>query len=176
MSLTIPDVNSLTANDWIRALELEPHPEGGYYRETHRSGLDIPGHCLPEGFGGPRSASTAIYYLLEGGEFSAFHRIRADELWHFHSGSSLLLHMIMGDGEFEARLVGCDLQAGARPQAVVPAGTWFAASVAEPSGYGLAGCTVAPGFDFDDFEMGRRAALVDQFPAHRDIIETFTRD
>jgi predicted cupin superfamily sugar epimerase len=160
------------AQHWIDHLHLQPHPEGGFYRETYRAALTLPHSALP-GHGGDRSASTAIYFLLAGDQFSAFHRIRSDELWHFYSGSGLVVHVITPPGEYQQLLLG------SRPdeqfQAVVPAGCWFASSLRHRNSYALAGCTVAPGFDFADFEMARRGELIAQYPQHRAIIERLTR-
>lgn len=153
-----------TAPDWIQLLRLSKHPEGGYYRETYRSatGVDLPG------FAGPRAASTAIYFLLPAGEISALHRIKSDELWHFYDGQPLTIHMIAGNGQTASIRLSGD-----QPQAIVPAGCWFGATVA--SEYALVGCTVAPGFDFHDFEMGDRRALLTAYPQHRPLIERLTK-
>jgi predicted cupin superfamily sugar epimerase len=124
------------ARYWIETLKLVPHPEGGYYRETYRSRLLIPKDALPAQFGGARLASTAIYFLLEGKNFSAFHRLRSDEMWHFHAG-------------------------GPR--------------VRDPGTFALVGCTVAPGFDFEDFELAKRPQFIRRYPQHRELIEQLTR-
>jgi predicted cupin superfamily sugar epimerase len=164
----------LSADDVIRLLELVPHPEGGYFRETLRA-PDLPFDFSGRGV---RSASTAIYFLLRFGDFSAFHQIRSDEAWHHYLGAPLELHLI--DGGLHTRLLlGSDLERGERPQAVVPAGVLQAARVAGGAGsaedFALVGCTVAPGFDFSDFEMPDRATLVLRFPEHRALIESLTR-
>jgi predicted cupin superfamily sugar epimerase len=127
------------------------------------------------GHGGDRSASTAIYFLLAGDQFSAFHRIRSDELWHFYSGSGLIVHVITPAGEYQQLLLGSGQDE--QFQAVVPAGCWFGSSLRHPASgsYALAGCTVAPGFDFDDFEMAKREELIAQYPQHRGVIERLTR-
>ena len=164
------------ARHWIDRLHLQPHPEGGYYRETYRAPLILPYAALPS-HGGDRSASTAIYFLLAGDEFSAFHRIRSDELWHFYAGSGLLVHVITPAGEYEQLLLGNNAAAGEQFQTVVPAGCWFGSSLRDSSAgtYALVGCTVAPGFDFVDFEMAKRNELLAQYPQHRAIIERLTR-
>lgn len=156
-------------------LQLEPHPEGGYYRETYRSGAIVAREALPAGFTGPRAVSTAIYFLLEGENFSAFHRLRSDELWHYYAGSPLFVHVIDSAGEYSLLILGNDPDAGQVPQAVVPAGYWFASHVADRKSWALAGCTVSPGFDFADFEIGQRAGLIEQYPQHREIIHRLTR-
>jgi uncharacterized protein len=164
-----------TAKYWIERLKLEAHPEGGYFRQTYRSDLVIAREALPAGFAGARAASTAIYFLLEGKNFSAFHRLRSDEVWHFYVGSPLVVDVIAPSGARSAILLGSDLEAGQVPQAVVPAGCWFASHVGEWKSFAVVGCTVAPGFDFADFEMGKRAELVAKYPQHREVIERLTR-
>ncbi len=164
------------AKYWIEKLQLEPHPEGGYFRQTYRSEMVIAREALPPEFTGARVASTAIYFLLEGKNFSAFHRLRSDEVWHFYAGLPVLVHVITQDGEYSSILLGCDLEAGQVPQAVVRAGCWFASHVADWKSFAVVGCTVAPGFDFQDFEMGKRAELVARFPRQRELIERLTRE
>ena len=161
---------------WIDKLNLVAHPEGGYYRETYRAGLSIAREALPPQFTGSRLVSTAIYFLLDGENFSAFHRLRSDELWHFYSGSPITVYVIDPDGSYSEIHLGSDPDAGEVLQAVVKAGCWFASQVRDPKSFALAGCTVAPGFDFDDFELGKRAELVRMYPQHRSLIESLTRD
>lgn len=164
-----------SAQYWIDKLSLIAHPEGGYYRETYRSELSIAREALPPQFPGPRLVSTAIYFLLEGENFSAFHRLRSDELWHFYDGSPITVHVIEPDGSYSEIQLGNDPDAGDVLQAPVKAGRWFASRVGDPESFALAGCTVAPGFDFADFEMGNRAELVRLYPRHRSLIESLTR-
>src|SRR5579862_7268421 len=114
-----------SARHWIDTLGLIPHPEGGYYRETYRSSLSIARQALPAQFTGPRLVSTAIYFLLEGKNFSAFHRLRSDELWHFYAGGPLVVHVIDEHGRYSEILLGSDPEAGQTFQAVVRAGCWF---------------------------------------------------
>ena len=159
---------------WIEELKLLPHPEGGWYKEVYRASEEIGAAGLPERFGGARSFSTSIYFLLAGDNFSAFHRIKSDELWHFYAGDGLTIHVIAPNGEQEAIKLGNRLEAGETFQAVVPAGSWFA-SEPNDGGYGLVGCTVAPGFDFADFELAERDSLQQQFPEHHEVIERLTR-
>jgi uncharacterized protein len=163
------------ARYWIDRLQLEPHPEGGYFRQTYRSEVVIAREALPAAFTGVRAASTAIYFLLEGKNFSAFHRLRSDEVWHFYAGEPLMVHAIDPAGEYSSIRLGRDLDAGEVPQAVVPAGCWFASHVADWKSFAVVGCTVAPGFDFEDFEMGKRGELVARYPQHRELIEGLTR-
>ena len=165
-----------SAQYWIDRLNLIAHPEGGYYRETYRSQLSIAREALPPQFTGSRLVSTAIYFLLDGKNFSSFHRLRSDELWHFYSGSPITVHVIEPDGGYSEIQLGDDPDAGAVLQAVVKAGRWFASRVRDPRSFALAGCTVAPGFDFADFELGKRAELVRLYPQHRNLIESLTRN
>ena len=160
---------------WIEDLGLQKHPEGGYFREMYRSGETIARDALPDRFPGARAFSTAILFLLEGREFSALHRIRSDECWHFYAGASLTLHIIGTDGTYAPVGLGRDIENGEAFQVVVGAGYWFGATVNDPESYALVGCTVAPGFDFEDFEMGGRKDLVKRYPEHRSIIERLTR-
>lgn len=154
----------------VDALGLAPHPEGGFYRETFRGALVLEG--LPHG--APRSAHTAIYFLLPGGAFSALHRVSSDEVWHHYDGAPVELHTIDDHGRHEVIVLGRDLARGERPQHVVPAGRWQAA-VASETRHALCGCTVAPGFDFRDFEMPSRDELVRRFPQHAALLERLTR-
>jgi predicted cupin superfamily sugar epimerase len=163
------------ARYWIEWLRLEAHPEGGYFRQTYKAELVLPKAALPAEFTGARAASTAIYFLLEGKNFSAFHRLRSDELWHFYAGEPLVVHVIEPEGEYSVVLLGRDLEAGQVPQAVVRAGCWFASHVADWESFAVVGCTVAPGFDFEDLEMGKREELAERYPQHREVIERLTR-
>jgi len=174
-SLEKQNLAKATAEDWIEKLRLEAHPEGGYFRQTYRAGLSLAKAALPAGFSGARAASTAIYFLLEGENFSAFHRLRSDEVWHFYDGEPLVVHVIEPEGKVSRTLLGRDVEAGQVLQAVVKAGCWFASHVADWSSFALVGCTVAPGFDFDDFEMGRREELRVRYPLHAELIERLTR-
>jgi predicted cupin superfamily sugar epimerase len=164
------------AKYWIEKLELERHPEGGYFRQTYKAALVVPKSALPAGFAGARAASTAIYFLLEGENFSAFHRLRSDEVWHFYAGDPLVVQVIEAEGKCSSILLGSDPEAGQVLQAVVPAGCWFASHVGDWNSFAVVGCTVAPGFDFADFEMGKREELVRTYPQHRTLIERLTRE
>lgn len=166
----MPSENSKTAKQYVESLDLEPHPEGGYYKETYRSEVEI----SAPGFDGLRNISTGIYYLLEKGSFSAFHRIKSDEMWHFYDGACLSVYMIDEKGEMDILRLGRNIDKGETLQAVVPAGRWFASRV-EVAGFALVGCTVSPGFDFKDFEMASREELMDAYPAHAEIIKSLTR-
>ncbi|TDW97230.1 cupin domain-containing protein [Dinghuibacter silviterrae] len=161
--------------DLVRQLALKPHPEGGYYRETYRSPGQVPQAALARRFGGDRAYSTAIYYLLESGHFSGFHRIASDECWHFYQGVPLHIYVLEANGTVTTIRLGSRLDKGEVFQAVVPAGRWFSARPGEPDGYCLVGCTVAPGFEFDDFEMAVAEDLVKQFPGHEALIRELCR-
>lgn len=163
------------ARYWIEQLKLERHPEGGFFRQTYRAPLVIDQSALPPGFQGPRSASTAIYFLLAADDFSALHRLAADEAWHFYTGAALLVHSIDLHGNHVAAKLGSNPEAGEQFQHVVPAGHWFGACLERLDTYALVGCTVAPGFDFADFEMAKRSALITAYPQHRKVIERLTR-
>lgn len=162
---------------WIERLDLRPHPEGGYFRETYRAAESIAASALPPRFGGGRAFATAIYFLLTRDAFSAFHRIRSDEIWHFYARQSVTLAILedVGGGRLTIASLGRDPARGERPQIVVPAGAWFGAEVAPAGTYALVGCTVAPGFDFADFDLAERAALLARYPRHRGVIERLTR-
>lgn len=164
---------SLAINDLIELHSLKPHPEGGYFRETYRSAGEIPTEHLPE-HGGARNHSTAIYFLLPEGTKSVLHRIKSDEVWHFYLGGPLTLIQIAPDGTVEEVVLGQDVQAGQKVQHVVPAGYWFGAYPCAGSAYSFVGCTVAPGFDFADFEMGNRDELLKLFPLAGVIIRALT--
>lgn len=167
---------SRSAEHWIRVLALEPHPEGGWFRETWRSPERSSAASLPERFGADRSLSTAIYYLLQAGAHSCLHRLRADEVWHLYEGGPLVLHVIDPQGEYRPLVLGTRIEAGESPQQVVPHGSWFGAETAPGAPYALVGCTVAPGFDFADFELADRAALRARFPRHDALILRLTPD
>ena len=167
-------MNDPSAAELVTSLGLVSHPEGGWYRETYRAGESIPAAALPARFNGDRSICTAIYYLLEKGQVSKFHRIRSDELWHFYAGTQLTIHIFSPQSGYRTLLLGSDLKNGAVYQAVVPAGCWFGAEVSGEGGYSLVGCTVAPGFDFTDFEMAGREALLMEFPEQDGVIRRLT--
>ena len=162
------------ATYWIENLGLEPHPEGGCFREVYRSSAAVPGGAVP-GYDGPRNLGTSIYFLLQGEEFSALHRIKQDELWHFYLGSTLTVHVIDAAGRYAPIRMGPDPAAGECLQALVPGGSLFGASMDGGRGYALVGCTCVPGFDFADFEMPSREELFESYPQHRELIHGLTR-
>ncbi len=158
----------------ISKLDLKQHPEGGYYKEIYRSNdIIVP----PERFEGEkRNACTSIYYMLCDDDYSAWHRIKSDEIWHFYSGSALVIYVIDENGSLSSHTLGnltCDENAVF--QVTIKANQWFAAKVIKENSYSLVGCTVSPGFDFKDFQLGDREALIKQFPSHISIIKQLTR-
>ena len=159
----------------IRFYNLLPHPEGGYYKENYRSKEIINNTALPNRFDGDRAFSTAIFFLLERGDFSAFHRIKSDECWHFYSGGALLIYVIQNDGQLEIIKLGNNIENREVFQCVIPANCWFASIPAPQSEYSLAGCTVSPGFDFKDFEMAEAKNLIIAFPQHAEVINLLCR-
>lgn len=154
----------MNAEHYINTLKLLPHPEGGYYKETYRS------EEIVDLERGKRNCSTSIYFLLEEGNFSAFHKIKSDELWHFYAGDTLEVIEITKDGKLKITELGPD-----NFQYCVPAGNWFGSRVTKGGKFSLVGCTVAPGFDFADFEMAERENLMKEFPLHEQLIKELTR-
>ena len=177
-----------TAEYWVKQLGLRPHPEGGYYRETYRSPEIIARAALPKRYNGRRTLATAIYFLLRADQFSAFHRLKSDEIWHFYDGHPVSIFIIGKNGRLASFKLGLDARQGEQPQVVIRAGNWFAAGlanrkspasggkIANRKSYALIGCTVAPGFDFADFEIGNRKELCRQFPKHHALINRLTAD
>ncbi|KAB8040819.1 hypothetical protein GCL60_02505 [Silvanigrella paludirubra] len=154
--------------DLIKHFNLEPHPEGGYFKESYRA------QSKTQTPNGERNVSTAIYFLIPNGKKSAFHRIASDEVWHFYLGVPLNIFEISPYGTLTKVVLGQDLKAGQKLQHVIPAGTWFGAIPENNSGYSFVGCTVAPGFDFEDFEMANRSKLIEMYPDAKNIIEMLT--
>jgi len=159
-----------SAKYWIEKLELEKHPEGGYYKEIYRSAevTDINGRL--------RNLMTLIYYLLEDNDYSVFHRLKSDEIWHYHIGMGTIeVHSISPKGILNTELLGSNLDNNEKLTVVIPAGTWFAAGMKDKAGYSLVACYVSPGFDFEDFEISSRDGLLKLYPEHKEIIINFTR-
>lgn len=154
----------------IDAYGLKPHPEGGFFAETYRCA-----ESMTTRDGERRSVSTGILFLLREGDKSLLHRIKSDELWHFHIGGPLRLTSISPKGKMEDVVIGPDLARGQRLQHAVPAGHWFGAEPLPGSGFSFVGCTVAPGFDFADFELASRSALLARFPAALDVVTRLTK-
>lgn len=165
----------MTADFYIGHLQLEPHPEGGFFRQTYRSEDVVIASALPAGFSGDRCFSTSIYYLLQKGDFSAFHRIKSDELWHFYDGGRLIIHMIEPGGKYSSTVLGNKIDRHEHFQHMVPAGTWFAVEPGHDADFALTGCTVSPGFDFRDFEMAESENLSLLFPQHTDLVKRLSR-
>ncbi|VXD21500.1 cupin domain-containing protein [Marinoscillum sp. 108] len=159
----------MNAQYWIDKLGLEPHPEGGYYKEVYRN----PNTIQIMGGGGTRNLSTSIYFLLEGSQKSHFHQLSSDELWYFHAGSGARVH-VLNHGEYSEHLLGLNLEAGDLPQLLLPARSIFASEVSAPDSYVLMGCMVNPGFDFKDFRMLTASELEESYPGQKALIREFT--
>ena len=158
------------AGYWIDHLQLQQHPEGGYYREVFRS-LQTITRKQPDG---DKQAVTSIYYLLEGVDYSGFHRIASDEIWYFHKGAPLFIYVIDKEGrnithELSDRSTG-------NLSIVIQAGLWFAAGIPSGNGFTLASCAVAPGFDFAEFEMARKSELIEEYPQHISLFNKLCRE
>jgi hypothetical protein len=164
-----------SVDHWINHLELLPHPEGGFYKETYRSEEKIRSSLLPERYKGDRNISTAIYFLLRSQDRSVFHRIKSDELWHFYQGTTLLIYQLTETG-LKIHRLGGNIEKGDSLQVLIPANSWFGAQVERPDSYALCGCTVAPDFDFQDFEMAQQDYLLAAYPEHKEIITRLTHN
>ena len=149
--------------------KMESHPEGGWYKETYRSNTKTSIDNL-----GQRNLMTSIYFLLESHQTSNFHKIKSDELWFYHSGSPLTVHCIYPNGEYEMLHIGPNFEKGETFQALVPKGTIFGSTVNIENTYAMVGCTVSPGFDFNDFKLFEKDELIAEFPQHHSIIEKLT--
>jgi predicted cupin superfamily sugar epimerase len=168
-------VEMMTAEKLIEKLRLEPHPEGGYFRETYRCDESTDDAALSPRYDGGRSLSTAIYYLLTQDDFSAMHRILSDEIFHFYLGDPVTLVTITEAGYANRVTLGAAVSEGEVPQAVVPRGVWQGLCLTQGGRYALLGTTVAPGFDFRDFEIGDRSTLIRQYPDSASDITRLTR-
>jgi len=157
------------ANYWVKHLQLHPHPEGGFYKEVYRS----PKQVTRNPPAGLKSACTSIYYLLSGADFSGFHRIESDEIWYFHKGAPLHIHVIDANGLLTTHELSDQLTGNL--QTVVEAGQWFAAELPGADGYSLVSCAVAPGFDFSEFKMAKKAEMLQQYPTHTELINRLCR-
>lgn len=156
--------------NYIRLLDLIPHPEGGYYRETYRSTEII------DTIRGNRSTGTVIYFMLESGNFSSFHRLGSDETWYFHAGQPTLLYLLSKEKGVSRFRVGADIENGGVFQVTIPAGTWFAAEVEAGGVYTLISCSVSPGFEFSDFEMADLKELMKAFPEQEELVRRLCRN
>lgn len=165
---------SVSADFYIEHLGLTKHVEGGAFKETYRSHFVLNQNCLTPVFNGDRNIATGIYFLLSYGDFSAFHRIKSDEMWHFYDGDCLSIYEIEANGNLITHKLGRDILNGEKFQLVIKAGSWFASRCEVNNGFSLVGCTVAPGFDFNDFELAD-SSLKDAFPQHRKLINELIR-
>ncbi|MHA0856973.1 cupin domain-containing protein [Paenibacillus sp. CMAA1364] len=158
------------AQYYVTKLGLDPHPEGGYYKRTLESSEQISDQELTVDFEEKRKLYTSIYFLLGSNDISHFHRLKSDELWYYHAGSSLTVHVIDENGEYTAHQLGLDLDKGESPQLRVPKNSIFGSSVMDKDTFSLVGCMVSPGFEFRDFELFTQAELLATYPQHKDII------
>jgi hypothetical protein len=165
----------LSIKNLVEKYSLQPHPEGGWYSQTYQSAEVIPVFGLPARFNGDRPFSTAIYFLLEKGNFSAFHRIKSDELWHFYAGGPLHIYVIDERGGMSLTTLGNDTDSCQLFQYMVPAGCWFASMPAPGTEFSFVGCTVAPGFDFADFELAEAEELIKRYPLNTEVINQLCR-
>jgi predicted cupin superfamily sugar epimerase len=167
----------MTAEEIIALLKLKPHPkEGGFFAETYRAGEAIPPGALPSRYVGPRAFGTAIYYLLTAGTISAMHRLQSDEVFHFYLGDPVEMLQLLPDGTGRTIMLGNDLTVGMRPQVIVARGVWQGSRLVDGGKFALLGCTVAPGFDFADYEHGRRDDLIGSHPRFRERIMALTAE
>lgn len=155
---------------WVSKLSLSPHPEGGYYKETFESKEIISDKELSLNYEGVRKLYTSIYFLLPSDDVSHFHRLKSDELWYYHAGSSLSIHVIDENGNYQEIKLGMDLDAGEVPQVLVKKNSIFGSSVSEKDTCSLVGCMVSPGFEFQDFELFTQEELLRMYPEHKEII------
>ncbi|MFT8348226.1 cupin domain-containing protein [Clostridium saccharoperbutylacetonicum] len=159
-----------TADYFVKQLDMIPHQEGGFYKEVYASEDNVSVENINE----PRKLWTTIYFLLRAGEVSNFHRLKSDEMWYYHAGSSLTIYMITPEGEVITEQLGLDIGNGEKPQVLVPKGYIFGSAM-NNSSYALVGCMVAPGFEFKDFELFERNYLLDKYPKFKEIILRLTR-
>ena len=163
----------MITEELVKYYQLQPHPEGGFYKETYRSIEIIVGNDSQ--FPAERNYSTAIYFLIEKNNFSAFHRIKSDEIWHFYTGDALEVIEIDLQGNLIKTQVGSDIANGQTFQYTVKAGHWFGSRVLKGGEFSFVGCTVSPGFDFKDFELAKRDELTVIYPQHAEMIKDLTR-
>lgn len=158
------------ANFWIDKLQLKPHPEGGYYNETYRSDFYISEDNLAHTHGGKRRSGTLIYFLLKDEDVSKFHRLKSDEIWIYQLGVSIIIHIILPNGELQSVILGKDIERGEKLQVVVPANSWFAAELSSEHSFSLLSCMVTPGFIFNDFELAKQEQLLKEYPQYSYLI------
>jgi uncharacterized protein len=170
---TIEGMSNVHINElhtWVSKLGLTPHPEGGYFKNTYIATEYITDKELSVNFEGQRKLYTSIYFLLTSEDVSHFHRLKSDELWYFHGGSSLSVHVINENGEYQEMRLGMNLDEGELPQVLVKKNSIFGSSVKEKDTFSLVGCMVSPGFEFTDFEMFTQEELLQKYPQHEEII------
>jgi uncharacterized protein len=155
---------------WVSKLGMSPHPEGGYYKETFKSEEHVSDNELSVNYEGKRKLYTSIYFLLTSDDVSHFHRLKSDELWYYHGGSSLSIHVIDENGKYQEIKLGMNLDAGEVPQFLVKKNSIFGSSVSEKETCSLVGCMVSPGFEFQDFELFTQEELLRKYPQHKEII------
>ncbi|MEP0860490.1 MAG: cupin domain-containing protein [Ignavibacterium sp.] len=160
------------ARYYIDKLELQKHPEGGYYREIYRAGEMFFTETVPAKKLNKKNISTSIYFLLSGRDKSLFHRLKSDEIWHFYDGCDVKIYLIDNYGELKEEQIGKTREVF---QYVIPRNNWFAAELTDKNSFALVGCTVSPGFDFKDFELARRDKLLQKFPDYEKLIKRFTK-
>lgn len=167
----------MTADEVKKILKLAPHPcEGGCYVRTYESGELLPANAFSDGrYAGPRYTGTAIYYLLEPDTFSEMHRLNSDEIFHFYAGDAVEMLQLKEDGSGVTVRIGNRLAAGERPQVVVPRGIWQGSRLAPGGNWALLGCTVSPGFEFEDYETASREQLCAGWPEFRELLHALTR-
>ncbi len=161
------------ADYWINCLGLTEHPEGGYFKETYRSDESMKATALPDRYGDARDIGTSIYFLLTSEKVSNFHRLNSDEIWHYHTGGVARIHIISPQGKYYFKDIGPDHEQEQSFQVCIPRHSWFAAEVVEKK-FILVGCTVAPAFDFADFELAQKNFLIDRYPEMSELINRFT--
>ena len=162
------------ADYWIEKLSLTAHPEGGYFRETFAASDIIETDNLERNYNGQRKACTLIYFLLRSGQISHLHRLKSDELWAYHSGMPLTIHIIDPEGNYSEEKLGPDPDNGESFQAAVRAGCWFGSTVDGENSFSLVGCFVSPGFKYSDFELAEREELIKMYPEHSTVINQLT--
>jgi uncharacterized protein len=158
----------------IEKLNMQEHTEGGWFLEVYRSNIELNHSALPEQYKSNRNLATSIYYAISSDNPSRFHRLNSDEFWHFHLGSQVNIHTITRQGEYKIIKLGNNILSGEQPFALIPAGVWFGATVSENDSYSLVGCTVVPGFEYEDFEKAKQEDLIKLFPQHSEIIKQLT--
>jgi len=163
-----------TAQYWIEQLDMVAHPEGGYYKESFKAEEEIKSADIAENSDGNRHLWTSIYFLIEKGDASHFHRLKSDEMWYYHGGSPLDIYMITPQGELKVEKLGLNIGAGEKPQILVPKNTIFGSAL-DDNPFSLVGCMVSPGFDFRDFELFERKHLLEEYPEYGQVISKLTR-